>query len=64
MNIILNGEHRKLRGPTVSDVLDEIGLTQARVAVALNGEFLPAGLRMTKLDDGDRLEILSSMQGG
>lgn len=65
MNIILNGERRQVTGPTVADVLAEIGLGTARVATALNGEFLPAGLRAaTTLTDGDALEALSSMQGG
>lgn len=65
MNILLNGERRQVTGPTVADVLAEIGLGTARVATALNGEFLPAGLRSaTTLTDGDALEALSSMQGG
>lgn len=65
MNIILNGEARALRGPTVADVLREIDMAEARVATALNGNFLPASLRVTtELKDGDALEVLSSMQGG
>lgn len=65
MNIILNGERRQVSGPTVADVLAEIGLGTARVATALNGSFLPAGQRATTtLTDGDALEALSSMQGG
>ena len=65
MNINLNGERREIRGETVVDVLAEIGLETARVATALNGEFLPASLRgETKLSDGDALEVLAAMQGG
>lgn len=65
MNIVLNGERRELRGPTVGDVLEEIGLADARVTTALNGSFLPMAERMkTRLRDGDALEVLSSMQGG
>ena len=65
MNIILNGDRQAVTGPTVADVLIEIGLGTARVATALNGDFLPAGLRATTtLAEGDRLEALSSMQGG
>ena len=65
MNIILNGERREIRGVTVADVLAEIGLEKARVATALNGDFLPATLREgTKLTAGDALEVLSAMQGG
>lgn len=65
MNIILNGEKRETRGLTVADVLVEIGLETARVATALNGEFLPAPRRSaTNLAAGDTLEVLSAMQGG
>jgi len=65
MNIILNGEQREISGTTVADVLAEIGLEKARVATALNGEFLPAALRReTRLAAGDTLEVLSAMQGG
>lgn len=64
MKITLNGEARDLPGPTVRDVLDQIGLSQARVATALNGTFLPAALRGEVLKDGDALEIVAPMQGG
>jgi sulfur carrier protein len=65
MNIILNGERREIRGETVVDVLAEIGLEKARVATALNGEFLPASRRgEKKLSAGDALEVVSAMQGG
>lgn len=64
MKITLNGEARDLPGPTVRDVLDQIGLSQARVATALNGAFLPAALRGEVLKDGDALEIVAPMQGG
>ncbi len=65
MKITLNGEARALNGPTVQDVLTEIGLAAARVATALNGEFLPAATRAgTALKDGDRLEVVAPMQGG
>lgn len=65
MNIILNGERRRVTGPTVADVLTEIGLAEVKVATALNGEFLPAARRdTTELADGDALEALTAMQGG
>lgn len=65
MKIVLNGEPLEIRGPTVADVLVEIGLGKATVATALNGEFLPAARRGgTRLSAGDALEVLSPMQGG
>jgi sulfur carrier protein len=65
MKITLNGEVRELAGPTVTDVLMQIGLGTAKVATALNGAFLPAGTRATtNLKDGDALEVVAPMQGG
>jgi len=65
MKITLNGEARDLTGPTVQDVLAEIGLGAAKVATALNGAFLPAAARAeTTLKDGDALEVVAPMQGG
>ncbi len=65
MKITLNGEIRDLTGPSVQDVLTEIGLGAARVATALNGNFLPAATRAaTTLKDGDALEVVAPMQGG
>ena len=45
MKITLNGEARDLPGPSVSDALTQIGLGTAKVATALNGNFLPAAAR-------------------
>ncbi|MDT1062692.1 sulfur carrier protein ThiS [Paracoccus sp. CPCC 101403] len=65
MKITLNGEARDLIGPTVAEALAEIGLGEAKVATALNGDFLPAGLRAgTTLKPGDALEVVAPMQGG
>ena len=65
MKITLNGEIRELDGPSVQDALAQIGLGEARVATALNGDFLPAATRAgTALKDGDALEVVAPMQGG
>ena len=65
MKITLNGAARELTGPSVQDVLSEIGLGTAKVATALNGDFLPAATRAaTTLKDGDALEVVAPMQGG
>lgn len=65
MKITLNGEVRQLDGPSVQDVLAQINLAEARVATALNGDFLPAASRAsTVLKDGDALEVVAPMQGG
>lgn len=65
MKIEVNGAAVTLRGTTVADALHELGWGEARVATALNGQFLPAGARATQpLAAGDRLEVLAPMQGG
>ena len=65
MKITLNGEARDLPGPSVSDALTQIGLGTAKVATALNGNFLPAAARAsTILKDGYALEVVAPMQGG
>ena len=65
MKILVNGAWRETRADDLSTVLQELGYGEAVVATALNGEFVPAGLRPgSRLADGDRLEVLAPMQGG
>ncbi len=65
MRIEVNGEARDLTAATVAEALAELGWGAARVATALNGEFLPGAMRAdTALKEGDRLEVLAPMQGG
>lgn len=65
MKIEVNGERRDIKATNVADALAELGWGGARVATALNGEFLPKAARATTdLSDGDRLEVLAPMQGG
>jgi len=65
MRIIVNSEPREIRGRTLADLLQELGLADAVVATAVNGSFAPAGERAGRvLRDGDRVEVLAPMQGG
>ncbi len=65
MRIDVNGEMQEVTGATVAAALAELGWGDAKVATALNGEFLPAAARDGQtLKDGDRLEVLAPMQGG
>ncbi|WP_299890654.1 sulfur carrier protein ThiS [uncultured Ruegeria sp.] len=64
MKIVLNGETRDVRAETLFDLLVECGFS-GRVATAVNEEFVPSSLRIGReLKDGDRIEVLSPMQGG
>jgi sulfur carrier protein len=65
--ITLNGELREGAGATIVELLADLGVeTRARgVAVAVNGEIVPrAEWTRHRVDDGDRVEALSAMQGG
>lgn len=65
MRIEVNGAPREITGTTVAAALEDLGLTSARVATALNGTFVPKTARdTTPLTEGDRLEVLAPMQGG
>ncbi len=65
MNIQFNGETRTVHGRTLAAVLEELGLANAKVATAVNSEFVPAAARDSReLQPGDRIEALAPMMGG
>ncbi|MFF4172728.1 sulfur carrier protein ThiS [Streptomyces sp. NPDC001744] len=66
VNVFVNGEPRALSGPVSLDALVAT-LTTARsgVAAAVNEAVVPRGeWASTPLGDGDRVEILTAVQGG
>lgn len=65
MRIMINGEPRDVAAATLAGMLDELGYRDARLATALDGEFVPAGRRdACALRDGCAIEILAPRQGG
>ena len=65
MKIEVNGTAHEVMAATLDAALAELGWAEARVAIALNGEFVPKASRSaTRLQNGDRLEVLAPMQGG
>ena len=65
MKIVFNGEPRDVEANRLDGALVELNLGDARVATALNGQFVAASERaQTTLSAGDRLEVLAPMQGG
>lgn len=65
MRIQVNGTEQTVRGTTLAEVLAELGHGEARIATAVNEEFVPADARVDrKLSDGDRVEIVTPRQGG
>ena len=65
--IFVNGERRELEGSSLAldRTLVDLGFTGKHFAVAINGDFVPRhGYESCLLQGGERLEILSPMQGG
>jgi sulfur carrier protein len=65
LKITVNGEVRITEARTVADLCQELGLSEAKIATARNGDFVPAKTRATiTLVEGDAIEVLSPRQGG
>lgn len=65
MKIIVNGEPRDTGAKTLQELCAALGLGEARVATAVNGDFVPAAAREGHtLAQNDRVEIVSPRQGG
>lgn len=68
MKVIINGEERDFGQPaptTLAALVEVLGMKADRVAVELNREIAPrATWTQTKLNDGDRLEIVHFVGGG
>lgn len=66
MEIFVNGEKRPLpQPPTVVELLQQLGLSDARVAVAVNRQVIPRSRHEAyRLQDEDRVEIVRAIGGG
>jgi sulfur carrier protein len=66
MTIQVNGQSREVPADTsVSQLLQELGVTQPHVAVELNLEVVPRAQHgATSLREGDRLEVVTLVGGG
>lgn len=65
MNIKINGNSHQTNAENLHILLEQLGHAEAVVATALNGEFVPEGLRQnTQINEADQIEILAPMQGG
>jgi sulfur carrier protein len=65
--IFVNGEPREREGATIADLLSELGVEPSArgVAVAVDGEVVPrAEWDARRVNEGERVEALSAMQGG
>jgi sulfur carrier protein len=65
MKLIVNGERRDIAETTLSELLMLMEYEGDWLATAVNGELVHReDRRMHALNEGDRIEILSPMQGG
>jgi sulfur carrier protein len=68
MTIVVNGQERHVEpGATVADLVSAFAPPGVgdRVAVARNAELVPrSAWRATEVASGDRIELLSAVQGG
>lgn len=65
MTIVVNGERTEVKALTLAALLSELQLADAKVATAVNGDFVPERRRAEHhLADGDRVEIVAPRQGG
>lgn len=63
--LIVNGEERVVDAATLADLLKQLDYEGNWLATAVNSELVPRDARHAfQLNDGDRIEILSPMQGG
>lgn len=66
MKIIVNGEERAFpEGISVAEILKALNIPQVGVAVAVNFEVVQRqALEATRIQEGDRIEIIRAVQGG
>ncbi|MFG2086242.1 MULTISPECIES: sulfur carrier protein ThiS [unclassified Spirillospora] len=66
MKVFVNGEPRELpEGASVAEVVASVTAAGTGVAAALNDEVVRrSAWESTALRDGDRLEVLTAVQGG
>lgn len=65
MNIIVNGERQTTKARDLAELCTLLGYGGAKIATALNGDFVPASRRKeAALSPDDKIEIVTPRQGG
>lgn len=66
IQVTVNGSsHRFDESMDVAQLIERLALAGRKIAVERNGEIVPKSAhRTTRLDDGDRLEIVVAVGGG
>lgn len=64
-NISVNGKHLQTTHQTVQLVINELGLSQGRYAVEVDGELIPKSeLTQLRVVDGMNIEVVQAVGGG
>ena len=65
MQILLNGDPFVTEARDLASICAALGFTDARIATAVNGNFVAAAARAaTALAEADEIEIVAPRQGG
>jgi sulfur carrier protein len=65
LKIRLNGEPFATEAHTLDELCASLGFTDAKIATAVNGSFVPASSRGARqLAPADEIEIVAPRQGG
>lgn len=64
-NISVNGKHLQTTHQTVQLVINELGLSQGRYAVEIDGELVPKSeLAQLQVVEGMNIEVVQAVGGG
>ena len=65
IEIQLNGQDYEVRGNTLTDLVQQLGLGGSRYAIEVNREIVPKGLHAEhRLNPGDEVEVIHAVGGG
>jgi sulfur carrier protein len=66
MQLTVNGVARSVEAPaSLAELVRALGLEGKRIAIERNGEIVPKSrYAITRVDPGDRLEIVAAVGGG
>ena len=66
MQVMVNGAARSVEAPaSLAELVRALGLEGKRIAIERNGEIVPKSrYAITRVDPGDRLEIVAAVGGG
>lgn len=66
ISVSVNNQQKHCDGSrSLADLLADWGFVSGKVAVAINGDFVPrSGYAAQRLREGDQLDVLAPVQGG